>query len=151
MLQDLREFLDQPVLRMPIGGRIFEVQPVSAREWLRLQEVQQSVLSADPESAVSDASRMTEVELYKLVLGDAYEELLDNVSRPELEKAALTAYYWQLGRNDIAESFWSLGGKAEAPTPARAPRKSTTRTSTGAANTTRKRASTSGTTSRKKP
>ncbi|MDQ1738106.1 MAG: hypothetical protein QOH56_4357 [Pseudonocardiales bacterium] len=161
-LADLREFIDSPKLTLPIGGRSYNVGPVTAQVWLRLQEIQARAakviedaakLSDDPDAvlAASDTEidEISELDLIKLALGDAFDVMVrGGVTGPELKHAGVTAYYWQLGQESVAEAIWISAGKATAPR--RAPRTSI-RTSTGAATTTRKRASGSGTSSRKKP
>jgi hypothetical protein len=149
MLEDLRGFLDAPKLTLPIGGKNYIVEPVTAETWLKLVHFSELVASnADkPEATTDEIAQMSEIDLFKLCLGTTFDVLAKVVNRNELRTAGLTAFYWQLGREDVAESMWRLEGKATAP---KAAPKRSTRTTTAAASTTRKRASTSGTRSRPK-
>jgi len=143
-LDDLRDFLDQPTLTLPVGGREYVVKPCLARVFLRLQEASAAAASGD-----TSGERIPDTELFRLSLGDElFEELADALTGPELVHVGTTAYMWQLGRSEIAEVYWASGGKAltasETPTP------TPQATHTGEATTTRRRASGSGTSTRKK-
>ena len=138
-LADLRTFLDQPVLTLPVDGKKYTVQPCKADVWLRLQEIARRAEQPDAET-------VEDVELFKLALGDLYGTLLPLVTGPELTRIGTTAYLWQLGHNDLAAEFWRSGGKAPEPSTGKPSRK---KTPTAAATTTRRRASGSGTTTRR--
>lgn len=143
-LDDLRSFLDQPTLTLPVGGKKYTVQPCKADVWLRLQEIARRA-EDDP-----TAERTPDTELFRLALGDElFGKLLPLVTGPELRHIGTTAYLWQLGNQELAARFWAGGGKAstsESATPTRTRRT----THTGAANTTRRRASGTGTSTPKK-
>lgn len=154
-LSDLREMLDAPVLKLPIGGKTYAVQAADAETWLRLQDIHNrsaDLVAGRPASASRSADAVTglsEIDMYRLALGDVFDKLVvAKVSGPELKHAGLTAYFWQIGEQDVAEAMWESAGKA--PARPRSRRGSTTSTSTGAATTTRRRASGSGTNSRQK-
>lgn len=139
--EDLRTFLDQPTLDLKIGRKTYTVQPVKAAVWLRIQEAANRAGQADVEP-------IADHDLFRMVLGaDVYDAMLNDLTGPELRRAGMTAYLWQLGQESIAEQFWISGGKAVSPaTPTRTRRT----TPTGAAASTRRRASGTGTSTRKK-
>lgn len=95
-----------------------------------------------------------ELSLQRRLLG---EELLaelraDGAGKPKIDFFTTTAFFWHAAGRDTAEAYWNAGGRAEDFSPAanRAARRLQARsTSTGAANTTRPRGSTSGTKSQR--
>lgn len=142
-LQDLRDFLDAPKLTLPIGGREYVVTPATAQTWLRLQALAEDAEKAakgDPE-ALKRANDTRDVELYRMALGPVFDEMLPHVTGTELQKAGLTAWFWQCGQQALAEASWNSGGKAPTGT--------LDSTTTPAAKS--KTASRSTTTSRRKP
>lgn len=141
---DLRGMLGAPKLKLPIGGRTYVVEPATAETWLKLQEVNARA-TAVISGKGDEGEDISEPELYRLALGDAFDHMVKGVSGAELKHAGITAYYWQLGQDSVAEAVWADVGKAEKPTPKRS---RSTSTSTGAATTTKRRASTSSTTTR---
>lgn len=168
-LDDLRELLDQPELKLPIGGRVFVVLPCNATTWLKLQEVYDAAsvkrdalieaqeklktLQADSNSTADDItaavlalseaanarSDVSDLDLFRMSLGAVFEAMLDHVTGPELRQAGTTAWLWQLGKQGLAEAFWTSGGKASEPAG------ESTGTSTGEAPSTSRRASSSST------
>lgn len=143
-LNDLRTFLDQPTLTLPVGGKKYTVQPCRADVWLRLQEIARRA-EDDP-----TAEATPDTELFKLALGDdLYTKLLPLVTGPELRHIGTTAYLWQLGNHEFAARFWASGGKASTPAP-KTPTRTRRATHTGEGTTTRRPASGSGTSTRKK-
>lgn len=141
-LDDLRTFLDQPTLTLPVGGKKYTVRPCKADVWLKLQEIARR--ADDPDS---DEPKVPDMELFKLALGDLFDQLLPVVTGPELKHIGTTAYLWQLGSTELAARFWAGGGKASTPTVTPTRTRRTTRT--GEASTTRRRAS--GTTTSTRP
>lgn len=88
-----------------------------------------------------------ETDLYKLCLGDAYDDLLADVKWSMFKHVALTAMFWITADEATALEYWKTG---EVPGKAgrnRAERRALSRDSSakGAANGTRSPASTSGT------
>lgn len=156
--KDLRETL-APGLPLPIGGKTYLIKPISAEVGLRMQDLMSVAAkvakakqdnteytpSEDDTAVLTDAA---EADLFKDALGDTWDEMLaDNVSFEELKLCALTVIFHATQGAEFAEGYWNAGGKA--PAPNREARRTATRTRTGAASTTRKRASQSGTTTRK--
>lgn len=149
MLTDLRDMLDAPTLKLPIGGKTYVVQACTADAWLRLQEINDRITAkaktSEDGTDVATATGVSELEMFKMALGDTFAEMITGqVTAVELKHAGVTAYYWQLGNEAVAEAMWQSAGKA--PAPSKPARQSSTRTSTAGATTTRKRASTKATT-----
>lgn len=141
-LDDLRAFLDQPVLTLPVGGKKYTVRPCKADAWLKLQEIANRTDKDETEST-------PDMVLFRLALGDQlFEQLLPEVTGPELRHIGTTAYLWQLGSQELAARYWAGGGKASKPTAT--PQRTRRTTRTGAATTTRKRGSGSGTSTQPK-
>jgi len=148
---DLSEILD-PHLRLPIGGRTYLVPGVNAAIGLRLQALQavaqQRRLSGSERESLQLGDD-DELDLVRDCLGAAYQQMVDDdVPWDWIKHAGMTAFLrWTTGQ-EAAERFWRspLGEAPGTPSPGR-PRTSTT---TAAAPSTRRPASTSGTRSRKK-
>lgn len=151
-LKQLGSFLD-PVLAVTFRGKTYQIPAVNAETGLRLQKL----VSAGVRTALDDKLDPATIELvsdaeelgfYETVLGPVYDELLaDGASFPALKFIGQTALLWHAQDYAMAAEFWSAEGKA--PTPNRAQRRTATRTSTGAAATTKPRDSRSGTTTPK--
>lgn len=151
-LEQLGTFLE-PILAVPFRGKTYKVPAVDAQTGLRLQKLISSGIrdalenKVNPETIelVSDAE---EKGFYETILGPVYDELLaDGASFAALKFIGQTALLWHAQDFTMAEDFWRAEGKV--PAPNRAARRTATRTSTGVASTTRKRASVNGTTTPK--
>lgn len=145
-LKAYEEFADEP-LAFPIGGKVYTVPPIGMRDGIRLQRAisgqDDSLKDAPPE------------ELWKLVMGDVWQQMLDDDVPVEAAgragAAALTDF--QFGR-EAAEKVWEHGLSPEwmaaLGSASQSGEDSQGSSSTGEASATRSRASSSGTTSRKK-
>lgn len=151
--KDLDQFLDD-TLTLPVGGKNYVIEPVDAVLGLRLQRILEVTEDAQNDNAdeedikgmVSDAE---ELDLYPDVLGDVYQQLLDDgVSFTRLRLVAVTAILWNVHGEEIAAEYWAAGGKA--PEPNRAQRRAK-KTPTGGASSTKRQGSGSGTSTRQKP
>lgn len=157
-LKDLRAAING-VHKLPINGKTYEVQPISAVAGLRFMELmaiaqkaqkaQESGKDFAPDDAdVEILDDQGERDMYRDALGDAHDTMVaDGVTFAELKLAALYVTFHAVNGPDFAELFWNAGGKA--PAPNRAARRTATRTRTGAASTTKKPASRNGTTTPK--
>ena len=152
-LQPVSAFLDEDDhLVLPWQGHEYRIAPVSARTGLRIQRVLSAAEKAaragdemPDEEVLSDEE---ELDLYPDVLGDVYEQMLDDgVSFIRLKLAATAAMMWTVYGDEIAIEFWAAGGKA--PAPNRQQRRAKT-TRTGGASTTKRPASGTGTNTRPK-
>lgn len=134
-------------LIFPIGGKNYELKPVTIPNGITLQKI----ISGSDKKLSSQPGE----ELWKLVLGDLWDEFVeDGVPVEAAVRAGLTALAEYQYDRDMAEATWEAGADPKAlqdyletklPTN-RAQRRST---STGAAKKTPSRASTTGT--RKSP
>lgn len=153
-LQPVTAFLDEDeCLVLPWKGKEYRIEPVSARTGLRIEKIMSAAEKAarDKDAKVDDQllSDAEELDMYTDVLGDVYEEMLeDGISFRRLKLAATAAMMWTVYDEDIAIEFWEAGGKA--PAPNRQQRRAAT-TRTGGASTTKRPASGTGTSTRRKP
>jgi hypothetical protein len=122
-LEELSSALNPRVLVLPIDGVRYEVKDLDATGWLELEVIDARVRDrrlTDPGAAVEGVT--DEQELRKLVLGDAYHQMLENkVPGRFLRKAYLTAYFWQLQRDEVAAQMWADGGDESDPEAEAAP------------------------------
>lgn len=152
-LKAVQAYLDEDDhLVIPWQGKEYRVRPVSARIGLRCERImaaaEQAVRDEDApldQEVLSDAE---ELDLYPDLLGDVYQQMIDDdVSFRRLKLAANTVMIWTVYDEDHASEFWAAGGKA--PAPNREQRRAAT-TRTGGASTTKRPASGTGTNTRPK-
>lgn len=129
------EFAAGP-LRLPIGGKTYEIPEVSYEAGLMLQKV-----------TAGDAPDLDADGQWRLLMGSAYDEMrADNVPAKALARAIMACLVdYRMGR-DAAEQAWEVGLDPEAIAPEGA-RTETGSTSTGEASTTPTPGSSTGTTS----
>lgn len=146
-LKAYEEIAPEP-LAFPIGGKLYTVPPVGFQTGLRLTEM----IQAGPQVQ----SKETAEDLWRMILGPAYEEMkADNVPGDALARAGFAALTdFQFGR-DAAEAVWESGADPKALTEImlkraaeKTPPASTRSRSTASGTRTRKPASTRSTTSR---
>lgn len=133
-------------LELPINGKTYIIPPVTVQGGARWVEAQ---------SGEEDVQPLTNDEFMHIFLGAAYDDMVtDEVPEKAINRAAQTALANHTAGMEVAEIMWTTGGypKAiQAYVKAHAPNRASRRSkSTGAATATRSRASTSGTSSRKK-
>jgi hypothetical protein len=141
--KELGELLDDS-LALPIGERTYRVPPPSAATGLRVQAIMQAAAVAADGGHVDEAilADAAERDMYLDVLGTAHAEMVaDDVAWPMLKHCAVTAMVWIVQNKDAAERYWNAGGDPSRLAPNRKQRRS----SSGAANKTRSRGSSSGT------
>lgn len=148
-LKDLRTALAS-AHKLPIGGTVYEVAPISADLGLRFQDLMdvaaraKKAKDADAEFAPDEADTevlndAAEKDLYREALGPAHDQMVSGgVAFAELKLASLYVIFHAVYGDTFADAYWASGGKA--PAPNRAARRTATRTRTGAASTTKKRA-----------
>ena len=150
--KDLGDWGSLDPLRLPLQGKTYTLPPVDSELGPRLQALisfgaevadgDKTTLSAKDRVVLDD---FAEMELYQEILGDVYQEMVDDgVPWPALKHAAMTSMFDAVFDRDTAEKYWESLGKA--PAPNRAARRS--RTTASASKTTK--ASAAGTTSRRK-
>jgi hypothetical protein len=113
---DLRELLEEQVLPLPIGGITYSVPACSADDWLYLNtqaRVIESMIRAGAMDAEIKGEGEEDPEIFmRRCLGDAFDLMTaDGVTGKELTIAAFTAFFWQLGNEELAERVWLNGGK----------------------------------------
>ena len=161
-----------PALVLPINGREYRVEDVPAllglycqRIWSAGVEVAHAALAGDGQGdeeraaeTLGELSRRPlppgvdpETPLHIAVLGDTYQQMIDDgLSSRWIQHAGMTVVAWCAAGDDVAAQYWAAAGRPEGMAPNRqARRRGGASTSTGAANGTPSRASTSGTTSRR--
>lgn len=146
-LEEAAAWLDGDLI-LPIGGKKYRVPEYSAEVGLRVE----AVLAASRGKAGSRHRQVLddeeEKDLYRDVLGPAYDELLAaGVTWARLKHCAVTAMFHFNISEAAAEAHWNRGAQ-EGKAVSRSSRPAT-RGTTAAASTTKPRASTSGTRSRK--
>lgn len=125
--KDLGDWAELGGLKLPIGGKVYSVPPVSAELGPQLQALMSSAgdmaLGDDP----SDVDRQVlddlgELDLFRRVLGPVYDEMVaDKVPWPALKHAAMTVIFDATIDRETAERYWVELGKP--PAAKRAPRK----------------------------
>lgn len=154
--KDLGDWAELGGLKLPIGGKVYAVPPVSAELGPRLQVVVAAGIDVAQGNEVGNDDRkvlddLGEQQLYRDVLGPVYDEMVaDKVPWPALKHAALTVMIDSVTNRDTAESFWQNLGKP--PAAKRAAKKPSDRLPPKDPKVTEirtRRASTAGTTSRK--
>ncbi|WGH92092.1 hypothetical protein QDX21_07050 [Auritidibacter ignavus] len=167
---DYKKFLSP--LKLPIDGVTYVIPEISAKlgiklalvmeEAQRLTEIHEKwaekVAQAEkdgtepPEKPNLDAEGLEAEEVTdEEMLGDAYQQMLDNdVPKKVVTVASSTVMWDYLYGREAAESFWNSGGDPKAIAKLLPDLSKPKTTSGGEETTTRKRASTSGTKSRTK-
>ncbi|MFJ7208233.1 hypothetical protein ACIQWR_32490 [Streptomyces sp. NPDC098789] len=147
--EDLGELLAESI-ELPVAGRLYTVPAPTAEIGLRTQAlIHAAAVAADggraDEQVLGDAA---ERNLYRDVLGPTHDEMIaDGVTWPTLKHCAITAMVWIAQDKTAAERYWTAAGDPSRLAPNRAARRSPS----GAANSTRSRGSTSGTSTRPAP
>ena len=146
--EELEEFEDD-VLELPIQGKTYVVEAVDGETGLWAQRIVETVQAARQAGDV-DAGRLSDGDeriLCERMLGSALREMLDDgVKWPRISHAGMTVFFWTTMDRETAEKYWKSGGNPEAArSAASTPQRGSRRASEGAANTTRKQGSGSGT------
>jgi hypothetical protein len=150
--KDLREFSEGRHIDLPIDGVTYRIDDVDAETGLLIQRLMDAGIRAGQvggavdmdEELLSDAQ---ELNSYEDILGDAYQQMVDDgVGWAALKRAAVTTMMWIYFDEETAEKFWESGSaeKAVAPETGQPPtgaNRHTRRASAATASTTRKRAS----------
>lgn len=130
--------------------RTFTIPSPPAEDGLRIEKIMSEGLrAANGGSPLDDAvlDDAEEVDLYRMALGSAYDDVFQHLDWPRFRHVAMTAVMWITGGLDIAEQYWNSDGDPKAAQAAQ--NRAQRRASSAAANTTKRPASTSGTSTRK--
>jgi hypothetical protein len=149
----LDAFLDD-CLELPVPGgdgqvRTYRIEDPPAEDGIRIERVTTLAARLAAGGSAPDTRVLSDEEerdLYRMCLGDVYDQMLaDGVKWNPFKHAALTAMFWITADKATALEFWRAGqGKA----PNRAARRAQAKrdgSGSAAANTTKRPASTSGT------
>lgn len=152
---DAHESLEEP-LELPIRGKVYEIPPVGAADGIRLQEFMADIqdmarkrqageLTDDDTEKFGSNDSLDELEEVSLTKDVREQMFADGVPLRIVKVAGMTAFYWQAIQDggETAKAYWESGGKA--PRPNRAQRRTATQTRQGAATTTKKQGSRTGT------
>ena len=138
------EELADPLI-IPINGKEYTIPPLGAHDGILF------TLASDPANA-NELDTLTDDQVNRMFLGDVYDEMIaDNVPGEALTRALLAAMADHKSGRLAATMLWETGGDPKAVTDyvktlvQRAKRKKPTDKATS----TKRQASTSGTTSRK--
>ncbi len=156
--KDLGDWAELGGLKLPIGGKVYVLPPVSAELGPRLQVLMSSGVTLGQGGELADddkqvLSDLAEKELYRDLLGPVYDEMIaDGVPWSALKHAAMTVLVDATVDRDTAEQYWENLGKP--PAVKKAARKPADRLPPKDPKVTEirtRRASTAGTTSRRTP
>lgn len=154
-LTELGDYLN-PVLGIPIGGKTYRVQAISAQNAIIIEKSMNDAAAQIKDGAKPDeielASDEAEEDYIVRVLGDTYQELLDGGAPIIAIKHVMAIVLaWNFGSFEKAVEYHEAGGKVRpaVKAPADHKPKTATQTSTGADTTTRKQASRTGTSTQK--
>jgi hypothetical protein len=146
----LDDWLELPVLCSDGQTRMFRIPSPPAEDGLRIDQITTMAArlalggAPDDEEVLNDEE---EKDLFRLALGDMYDEILTHVKWTRFRHVAMTAIVWITSSRDNAAIYWTAGGDPSRLAPNRAARRSRNSGSSAsaAANTTRSRGSTNGT------
>lgn len=146
----LDDWLELPVRCKDGQTRVFRIPSPPAEDGLRIDQITTMAARLALGGAPADEEVLNDDEerdLFKLALGDVYEEILSHVGWTRFRHIAMTAIVWITSSRDNAALYWAAGGDPSRLAPNRAARRSQNSGSSAsaAANTTRSRGSTSGT------
>lgn len=105
-------------LSLTIADHTFIIGSPSAKDGLRLEALinvaQASAAQLDPaERDVEVLSDGQEMDLYRLALGNSFDEALDKLSWADFKHLANTAIAWHTMGDDRARLVWESRGKAQ--------------------------------------
>ncbi|MGW0869952.1 DUF7426 family protein [Streptomyces sp. NPDC002740] len=152
--EELDAFLDD-YLELPVRGRdgtrVYRIEDPSAEDGIRIEKITTMAARLAAGGAAPSTKLLSDEEerdLYRMCLGDAYDQLLAaGVRWGPFKHVAMTAMFWVVSDKETAQEFWRTGqqpGKAVNRAGRRAQAKPGTSAS-AAENSTRQPASTSGT------
>ncbi|GHA28622.1 hypothetical protein GCM10010372_30510 [Streptomyces tauricus] len=147
--QFLDEYLDLPVKGRDGEIRVYRIEDPSAEDGIRIEKITSLAARLAAGGKAPDTEVLgddEERDLYRMCLGDAYEQLLADVKWGPFKHVALTAMFWVTTDKDTAKEYWKTGtrpGKAGNRTTRRQEKSGTS--GSVVANSTKPRGSTSGT------
>lgn len=145
-LEEAAAWLDGDLV-LPINGKKYRVPEYSAEIGMRVEAILAAGRGQAGERHKQVLDDEQEKDLYRDVLGPAYEQLLADVSWPMLKHCAVMAMFHFNISPEAGEAHWNRGAQS-GKAVSRSSRPATSRT-TAAARTTKKPASGSGTSRRR--
>ncbi|MEV8600440.1 hypothetical protein AB0465_11240 [Streptomyces griseoviridis] len=153
--QHLDEFLDD-YLELPVPGRdgqtrVYRIEDPAAEDGIKIEQITTLAARLAAGGTAPDTPVLSDEEerdLYRMCLGDAYDQLLaDGVKWTPFKHVSLTAMFWITADKETAAEFWRTGtqqGKAGNRAARRAQAKPAP-SGSAAGSTTQRQGSTSGT------
>jgi hypothetical protein len=146
----LEEFLGDS-LELPVRCtdgelRTFAIPSPPAEDGLKIEKIMTEGLRVAEGGAALDTEVLDdagELDLYRMALGGAYDDVFKHLAWPRFRHVAMTAVMWITGGLDIAEQYWNSDGDPKVAKAAQ--NRAQRRASSAAASTTKRPASTSGT------
>nr|WP_282795204.1 hypothetical protein [Streptomyces sp. CC224B] len=139
-------------LTLPIKGKTYRIPSPSGEDGLRVQRITTTAARLIAGGEALDAEQLDDAEerdLLEMCLGPVYEQLLaDGVDWAWIRHAGLTAMFWIIADVEQAQAYWRAAGDPSRRAPNRETRRATakaTKGGSGAAKSTPRRGSTSGT------
>jgi len=113
----------EPYIELPIRGKRYRVDAVDALTGLWCQRIFDTAIAVNAGDDVDEDAVAglqldddEEQDFNRRLLGPAYDEMLaDRVSWEAIKMSARTVFTWTISDRETAESFWSRGGRPEAP------------------------------------
>lgn len=152
-IKDFSSFLDDDAIRFPLDGKTYRIESPDAKTGLLLSGMANLGVKAsaggeigESDLASLDLDDAEERDFMRMVLGDTLDELVaDGVSWVKIQRISRYAFiYFAMGEDAADEALASGALSGEAPAPNRAKRRAASR---GGATSTKRLASTAGTTS----
>lgn len=145
MFEDLANFVQDEII-LPIKGKDYVVPPIDielgakvVRKWNLAQAIGAGVTLSDDELDELKADAKNELDLYKEVLGSAYDEMLtDQVGYQMMQRAGKTAIALVVSGAEAAAAQWavkSVAGPGKALTTSETSTSTTTETSSSGSTT----------------
>ena len=152
-LKDLSSYLDDDAISFPLDGKTYRIESPDAKTGLLLSSMVNLGVKASTGGEIDDADLASldldgakERDFMRMVLGDTLDELVaDEVSWVKIQRISRYAFlYFAVGEDTADEALKSGALSGEASAPNRAKRRAASR---GGATSTKRLASTAGTTS----
>jgi hypothetical protein len=129
--------------------RTFRIPSPPAEDGLKIENIMTAGLRAAEGGAPLDGEALDdaeELDLYRMALGSAYDDVLKHLAWPRFRHVAMTSVMWITAGHDVAEQYWNSDGDPKVAQAAQ--NRAARRASSAAASTTKRPASTSGTSTR---
>ncbi|MGW6009716.1 DUF7426 family protein [Streptomyces sp. NPDC055210] len=112
--QFLDEYLDLPVKGRDGEIRVYRIEDPSAADGIRIEKITSLAARLAAGGKAPDTEVLgddEERDLYRMCLGDAYDQLLADVKWAPFKHVALTAMFWVTTDKDTAKEYWKTGNR----------------------------------------